>query len=383
MTEAFGKYTIIINGIVYGLQIGDRGQMTLTAPDGRQSHRPYLAPPLPPQGVLGREKDLGILRDWLGLNRETQEAIPPAAIRGMGGIGKTTLAIALTRTADIPQQFPDGILWTALGPRPTVRLLLDAWGNALGIDLLPLPTEEACSQRLRDILYHRRMLLIVDDVWDVAHGRLFLIGGPECRTLLTTREGPTANDLVTRERVYKAEILSSDAALALLSRLAPDAVFANQAAAARLCERLEYLPLALTLAGRYLANATDLPHLLPALVEELSARAEARLSLLQSEGRLGLVESEPVSLRAILGLSVDRLSKPDQERFAMLATFGGEPLTWSRDAAAAVWECGQPEADMTILRFIQRGLVEPWGQRYRLHALLADYAQTMMDELGL
>jgi hypothetical protein len=383
MTEASGKYTVVVNGTVYGLQIGDSGQMTLTGPDGKQLHRPYLAPPLPLQGVFGREKDLETLRNWLGLDAETQDAVPPVAIRGMGGIGKTTLAIALARDASIPQQFPDGVLWTALGPKPTVRLLLDAWGSALGVDLLPLPSEDACSQRLRDALHHRRVLLIVDDVWEVAHGRFFLVGGPHCRTLLTTREGPIANDLVTRERVYKADTLSPEAALALLRRLAPEAVAADEAAATRLCERLEYLPLALTLAGRYLANATDLPHLLPALVDELFARAQARLSLLQSEGRLGLTESEPVSLRAILGLSVDRLSKADQERFAMLATFGGEPLTWSCEAAAAVWECDQQEADLTILRFIQRGLVEPWGQRYRLHALLADYAQAMMEELGL
>lgn len=45
----------------------------------------------------------------------------------------------------------------------------------------------------------------------------------------------------------------------------------------------------------------------------------------------------------------------------MAAVFGGDPLTWEIHAAAYVWECSVEEAEATVARFIQRGLVERRG----------------------
>ena len=67
----------------------------------------------------------------------------------------------------------------------------------------------------------------------------------------------------------------------------------------------------------------------------------------------------------------------------MASVFGGDPLTWEINAAAYVWECPVEEAEATVSRFIQRGLVERRGERYWMHALLADYAAEMMGEMGL
>ncbi len=344
---------------------------------------PFQAPPLPPQGIIGRNNILKKLTGLLAFDDEQARDVSPVALRGMGGIGKTTLAIALARLEKAHHLFPDGILWTALGPTPTVRLHLDSWGRALGVDLLPERDEDACRDRLRAVLYHRRVLLIVDDVWDAAHGNYFQIAGPQCRTVFTTREVPIAHDMATRERTLRVDVLKPEAALKLLRRLAPEAVDTDKKLALRLCERLEFLPLGLALAGRLLANETDIPSRMQRLVGELIDRRENRLKLLQSEGRLGLDEEQPASIQAILGMSVERLGEADQDRFAMLAVFGGEPLTWEINAAAHVWECSVEQAEDTVSRLIQRGLVERRDDRYWMHALLADYAEEMMEERGL
>jgi len=385
MSDLHPKYQVIIHGDVVGLAIGDQAsaqsmsQDSLAATDLR---RPFMTPLLPVHGVVGRDDELTHIHDALRLGESDLLDVAPVALRGLGGIGKTTLAIALARLVFIPDLFPDGVLWAALGPKPTVRLALESWGRALGVDLLPERDETACSARLRAILNHRSMLLIVDDVWETVHGTHFLIGGPRCRTLFTTRELPVAQDLATRERTIRVDVLKPPAALALLTRIAPD-LMGDSSAAVRLCERLEFLPLAITLAGRLLANEADVPSRASRLLGELIEKREARLQLLQSEGRLGLDEESPVSLHAILGMSVERLGKTDQERFAMLGVFGGEPLTWDIAAAAAVWECTEEEAEKTISHFIQRGLTENRGGRYWTHALLADYAEEMMNRLGL
>jgi hypothetical protein len=382
MPEVSATYNVTIHGTVYGLTIGDQASTVVGEPANRPA-QPFMAPPLPPQGVHGRDEDLTQVYDLLALGDEGAGDVPPVALRGLGGIGKTTLATALGRLDLVPRLFPDGVLWVALGPNPTVRLLLDGWGRALGVDLRPERDEAACRDRLRAVLYHRRALLIVDDVWDVAQGQHFLVAGPRCRTLLTTREMPIAYTLATSERTLRVDVLKPGAALALLRRLAPEAVTSDERAAQRLCERLEYLPLALTLAGRLLAVEADVPARMQRMLGELIERREARLNLLQAEGRLGLTEEEPVSLQAILGLSVNRLDKVDQERFAMASVFGGDPLTWEINAAAYVWDCSVIEAEDTVARFIQRGLIERRGERYWMHALLADYTAEMMAQMGL
>lgn len=341
----------------------------------------FQIPSLPPQGVFGRDDEIGKVADFLNLADREVVNVPPVALRGMGGIGKTTLAIAFAHKHRT--EFPDGVLWTSLGPKPTARLLLDTWGRSLGMDLLPERDESACQNRLRQFLYEKQILIIVDDVWDTIQGGYFLVGGPRCRTLITTRELPIANNLATRERVLRVDVLKPEAALDLLYKLAPETALVDKMISIKLCERLEFLPLAITLAGRLLANEADVPQRMQRLVGELIERRDSRLQLVQAEGRPGLDEENPVSLQAILGMSVDRLDKTDQERFAMLSIFGGEPLTWELKAVSAVWESPLEETEATISRFIQRGLVEPRNERYWMHALLADYAAELARQMDL
>ncbi len=342
---------------------------------------PRMAPHLRPQGIVGRDDDLQKIFELLRLGDETAD-VPPVALVGMGGVGKTTLAIAIGRDDIVTEHFPDGVLWVALGLKPTLRTLLDQWGQALGVNLLAERDEAACQERLRAILFQRRALLIVDDVWDVKHGQAFLLGGPHCRLLLTTREGPIAHELATSARTLHVDILSPEASLDLLRRLASKAVAAEVKAARLLCEKLEFLPLALTLAGQLLANEADVPARLERLMRELIERHDARLKLLQTTERPGW-DIKELSLKAILGMSVERLSQTDQDRFAMLSVFGGEPLTWEINATAHVWECSVEEAEATLSHLIQRGLVERRDGRYWMHALLADYAEEMREAKGL
>jgi hypothetical protein len=293
------------------------------------------------------------------------------------------MAIAVGRSQAILEHCPDGVFWVALGPKPNIRLLLENWGSALGVNLLAERDENACQQRLRSLLSRRRALLIIDDVWSASDGRAFLLGGSACRTLLTTREMPVANELATSSRTLRVDILSPGDALELLAQLAPETVRSDPASARILCRSLENLPLALALAGQLLAGEAAVPGRLKRLVSDLIERREARLRLSQPAGRLGLSETEPVSLHAILGLSVERLSAVDQDRFAMLSVFGGEPLTWEIRAAQHVWGCSLEEAEETTSCLVQRGLVYHRSGRYWMHALLADYAEGMREARGL
>jgi hypothetical protein len=345
---------------------------------------PYLVPPPPPQGVFGREETLVKIDAMLATSTSGEPSIAPVVLRGFGGIGKTTLAISIGRRHNVAVLYPDGVLWAELGPNPTIRHLLTIWGDVLNLDLRTEWDESACEAKLRNVLSRRRALIIVDDVWDPNHARHFLLGGPNCRSLLTTRELNIANDLTIPDRTLRVDFLNQVASLQMLQKLAPQVVALDKEAAVRLCTKLDGLPLAIKLAGQFLAVEADVPSRMRKLVDELIERRQARLRLSQSERRKGLPEDEPPSLKAILGMSVERLSPTDKERFAMLAVFGGEPLTWEIGATAAVWQCDVDEAEATTSRLIQRGLVELQSDnRYWMHALLADYASDLMERLSL
>jgi hypothetical protein len=340
---------------------------------------PFMAPSTPIQGVFGRSADISLLTEWLALDSVMAQ---PIALRGLGGIGKTTLAATMAQQQQIRKFFVDGVFWTELGPKPGLRARLEEWGQLLGLDLAAAPDVPSCSRRLREAMDARRTLLVIDDVWDAAHGTQFLVGGPACRVVITTRELPVANDLATPERVYSVDTLPPAAAAALLRALAPGIVEADISKAKELCTRLEYLPLAITLAGRYLANEALTAPRQERLITALLSSAEERLALVQGTPRSGIEDERP-SLRAILGLSVERLPRLEQERFAMLSWYGAEPLSWTDAMAAAIWDTTEDETATTLTHLLQRGLVESRQGRYRMHALLADYAAVLRKEWKL
>jgi hypothetical protein len=353
----------------------------LAALEARRHPVPYTGPSLPIQGVYGREDDLRLLMELLQLEGSASN-VAPVALRGLGGVGKTILAAALAQQPLVRQFFTGGILWTELGPKPSLRVRLEEWGRLLALNLAAMPDLEACSRRLHAELETRQALLIVDDVWETADGLHFLVGGPRCRVVVTTRELPVAHDLATPHRMIPVDTITPAAAVALLRALAPEVVDSNSQKAEELCARLEYLPLAITLAGRFLANEALTTPRQHQLIAVLLASAEERLALAQHTPRAGIEDVRP-SLRAIFALSVERLQPKDQERFALLSWLGGEPLTWTDAMAAAVWDTSEQETAESLTRLLQRGLIEKRGSRYRLHALLADFAEVLRKEQNL
>ena len=355
-----------------------------STPEERPADVPLLMlEPVPVHGILGRDRKLVELRTLLSANALFPASARTIVLRGMGGVGKTTLAVALARDPVIAHQFPDGVVWTALGPRPNVRALQHRWGRALKVDLTLESDPGACRDVLRSSLERRRMLFVVDDVWDPLPAQGFLVAGEHSAVVFTTRDLATASALATPERSVLLDVLDEASALELLRRLLPSNVTLSEQDAQKLTKKLERLPLAIVLAGRFLANQAYVPGHFARMMGELLERPEARLHGLRDErGRLGLTETEPVSVHAILGMSVERLEATDRERFAMVSLFGGDPLTWDIATAAATWDCSVEAAEATTSRLIQRGLVEPRGDRYWMHALLADYAAELLGQDG-
>jgi WD40 repeat protein len=131
-----------------------------------------LPPPPLPAGYSGRPQVISGL-----LQAVTTAGEGAMAVRGQGGLGKTTIAAALVRhhKDELADRFPDGVFWLTLGEQiPSVTGLQASLMRGLG---------EAKQQVIRDemagavlvarCLAGKRILLVLDDVWTDRHAKMF------------------------------------------------------------------------------------------------------------------------------------------------------------------------------------------------------------------
>ena len=111
-------------------------------------------------------------------------------IRGIGGIGKSTIAKALCHDSLIKEHFVNGFLWISLTPPlPNPMTMLSEiyqrlTGKCATVNVSVLESEIkllVCSPSCK-------LLVILDDVWEAKDAMVFVDVFSNCKTILTTRK---------------------------------------------------------------------------------------------------------------------------------------------------------------------------------------------------
>lgn len=351
--------------------------------------------PRPPSLIIGRDGDLRELKKRFGIGAPKPNLAPVQVLtstrpsnemekallttmRGLPGIGKTTLASALAYDSEVIDSFPDGILWVSLGLSPDVFSHLAAWGRALHIDLAHAKNVEQASAQLAAHLRGKRMLLIVDDVWKTALALPFQIGGPNCAMLITTRDRAVARDLApTPDDIYRLDVLSDENAFALLRVLAPKVVEQHPDESQVLVRELEGLPLAIQVAGHLLQSESELGFSVVDLLSEL--RGGARLLAAPAPAdQTDLTKETTPTVAALFNKSTDHLDPTARDCFAYLGPLAPKPATFDLETMQAIWQVDDPKPIMRIL--VDRGLLEPVLEtgRFQMHSLLVMHAKSLL-----
>ncbi len=220
-----------------------------------------------PKGYVLRPKAFHDIKSQLLGGCSGQATAITTALRGAGGLGKTTLALALCHDAEIQMAFPDGILWVELGEHPPRPLdVLNSVLASLEPSQSTAITEKEARDRWRTALSERVCLLVIDDVWQVGALSPLLDGGPHCVRLVTTRNDQVLPAEATRLFV---DAMEPEEAIAVLCQGLGEGTEqeANRPALLALARRLGCWPLLLTLAhglltdqvcyGRTLAQALE------------------------------------------------------------------------------------------------------------------------------
>lgn len=337
---------------------------------------------LPPMPALfiGREDSLTSLSRCFSLQKKSaslRRAHQVVGVRGWPGVGKTALA-----TAFAYKYRSDGnVLWASLGPKPNVLSLLAGWGRALDCDnLVKAATLAAAVDHLHQAVGSLDVLFVVDDVWDSAHLIPFQRSmGERGRLLFTTRVTAVADDFGDSGSVYVLPPLRPASALALLRKLAPAVVRKHPQECGRLASELEYLPLAIHVAGRLLRREDRFGWGVSDLIDEL-AKGAAIIEAVAPHDRADLERQTIPTVVALLRQSTDVLTPELRIRFAFLGPFAPRPASFTVDALSAVWATSDPRPIAREL--VGYGLLEPVGDRFQMHALLAHHARALLESLA-
>jgi predicted ATPase/DNA-binding CsgD family transcriptional regulator len=338
--------------------------------------------PVELSSFVGREVELEELEKMLTCTRLL-------TLTGIGGAGKTRLAIKLGRS--LADQYPDGIWLVALGAVLDENLLPQALASVIDVRER---SGEALEDSLVRHLSERHALLILDGCEHLVDrcARLvdLLLGSvSQLRILATSQEALR----VPGEVIWRVPSLSlppnkGDGSLTALLQSEAIQLFVerarqvnpgftlsdrNAAALARICRRLDGLPLAIELA------AAELRLMPPG---ELELRLEDRFRLLTGGSRTAMARQQ--TLRATVDWSYRRLDEAQQALFRRLAVFAG---SFTLQAVEAVCQGPPVPADVLgcLTGLVDRSLVSVHDQpgaiaRYQLLETLRQYGQEKLAD---
>ncbi|WP_318720124.1 NB-ARC domain-containing protein [Roseofilum sp. SBFL] len=352
-------------------------QMNFEGPVGTAIGKIVHQPPKPlPVGIpqnlprtdakefVGRDEVMERLHEQL----QRTERVAITSVTGMGGIGKTELALQYARRF-LEKAYPGGACWLeGRGVDVAVQFLSFAKSR---LDLNP--SEEWNLKERVDYCWQHwkpegKVLVVFDDVQEYETIEGVLPSDGRFKVLVTTRK----QKWKSFQRL-ELPVLAEEAALQLLvSFVGEERIEREWETAKALCADVGYLPLALELVGRYLAKKRD-------------------LSLLKMRERLGLehrsLQDRSAEMTAERGvaaafeLSWQELVEEEKELGRLLSLFAPAPITWS-------WvETIHSEVDEEDLEDWQEGLVglsllqRVEEGRYQLHPLIRQFFQLNFLEL--
>ncbi|WP_086562936.1 AfsR/SARP family transcriptional regulator [Streptomyces africanus] len=290
-----------------------------------------------------------------------------SALAGIGGVGKTTLAVHVAHQAR--GAFPDGQLYVDLqgaGARAAdPETVLGSFLRALGTADTAIPDSlEERAALYRSVLDGRRVLVLLDNARDAAQVRPLLPGADGCAALVTSRVRMV--DLAGAHLI-DLDVMAPDEALALFTRIVgEERVASERKAALDVVAACGFLPLAIRIAASRLAARRTWT------VSVLAAK------LADERRRLDELQAGDLAVKATFELGYGQLEPAQARAFRLLGLADGPDI--SLPAAAAVLDLPVEDTEDLLESLVDTSLLESAAPgRYRFHDLVRLYARACAE----
>ena len=348
---------------------------------GKDNLIPFMVETLPVD-FIPRPAELEPLLKCLLAPQHSEAVALTTALRGAGGYGKTTLAQAICHDKRVQEAFPSGVLWVTLGERPrNLEGMVEDFVYKLSGERPGFASLGAARDHLAGLLDERALLLVIDDVWNGAHLKPFLHGGPQCARLITTRDRTTLPpntaqiDVDAMRQVEAVALLK--AGLPVETLPAADKTGPATSAWNALAGRLGHWPLLLKLVNAVLLDRVGRRG--QAITEALQyvERALDKKGLTAFDARNPLDREQAVS--QTLGVSLELLDSAEYKRYVELAIFPEDieiPLTTLERLWAATAGLDTLDTEALCDRLYQLSLLlhfDLQARTIRLHDVIRAY----------
>lgn len=345
--------------------------------------------PVPLTPLIGRKEDIA-----MGLFHLRSTRL--LTLTGMGGVGKTRLAIAIAEES--ASRYRDGVWFVELASLTEASLIPQAVLSVLGV------REEAGrapTETLGDFLASKSALLLLDNCEHLLEACASLVekllsSSGLLSVLTTSRQSlgiagervfrvPSLSVLGEDDPAYKEKDLASLALEFSAIRLFVTAASAvrpgfsltprNAREVTEICAKLDGIPLAIELAAAQIKGLT---------VSEINHRLRDGFDLLARTRRSGLSRQE--TLRATLDWSYSLLSDAERETLQRLSVFIGGATLQAAEMVCAGEGLASSEVMPALTNLVDASLVafeeEEESARYRLLETVRHYASEKLGESG-
>ncbi|WP_274559720.1 AfsR/SARP family transcriptional regulator [Streptomyces spiramyceticus] len=326
--------------------------------------RPAQLPATVPD-FTGRASFVRELSDRLAAAEFSVMAV--SALAGIGGVGKTTLAVHVAHAAR--PHFPDGQLYVDLqgaGSRAAEpETVLGAFLRALGTADTSIPdTLDERAALYRSTLDGRRILVLLDNARDASQIRPLLPGTTGCAALVTSRARMV--DLAGAHLI-DLDVMSPDEALQLFTKIVgAERVASEREAALDVVGACGFLPLAIRIAAARLAARRTWT------VSVLAAK------LADERRRLDELQAGDLAVKATFELGYGQLEPAQARAFRLLGLADGPDISLA--AAAAVLDKPLQDTEDLLESLVDTSLLESAAPgRYRYHDLVRLYARACAE----